>query len=187
MSASRRSWSTVATILALGLLVGAGWPGSARTQTASIEGFEGAWRYVGGARDQRQQDAAIDQVVDQLDLFTREIARVAIRRSLAPEPELQVRLRGPRRLSLQLGDWVSHEVELDAPPLVMPGPDGSATRFSARFASGRLTTREESARGSRINQLGLSPDGAHLFMHVRVRAPQLPSDIRYALTYRRSP
>ena len=96
---------------------------SARSQTASVERFEGAWRYVGGERDQRGLHAAIDRVVDELDLFTREIARVAIRRSLVPEPTLHVRVRDARHLSLQLGDWVSHEVELGgaATQLAMDG------------------------------------------------------------------
>ncbi|RZO64256.1 MAG: hypothetical protein EVA89_04945 [Sandaracinaceae bacterium] len=158
---------------------------SARSQTASVERFEGAWRYVGGERDQRGLHAAIDRVVDELDLFTREIARVAIRRSLVPEPTLHVRVRDARHLSLQLGDWVSHEVELGRAATQMPGPDGNPTRFRADFDGGRIVTHEDSARGSRVNQLSLSPDGGHLFMHVRVRAPQLPADIRYALTYRR--
>lgn len=160
-------------------------PPDARAQASSVERFAGAWVHVGGARDERALQAAIDGVVEQLDLFTREIARVAIRRNLEPDRALHVRVRDPRHLSIQLGDWVSHEVELGAPPAQMPGPDGNPTRFAARFDGGRLVTRQDSARGSRVNQLSLSPDGVHLFMYVRVQAPQLPSDIRYALTYRR--
>jgi len=124
-------------------------------------------------------------VVDQLNVFIREIARGEIRRSLTPESRIVVRPLGEERIRLSLDDWGPLEVPLSGRALRVTGPDGSDTRLSARFASGRIRTVQSSDRGSRENWMSLSPDLRFLFLQVRVSADQLPAAIRYTLSYRR--
>lgn len=151
----------------------------------AIEDYEGEYRFVGGARDRRGLELAIDRVVDQMNIFVREIARGEIRGRVQPEQTIRLEVDGLGRLRLALDAWGPNTVSLDGRARRVRGPDGSDTRLSARFARGRLRVSQVNPQGRRDSVLALSPDREHLTMRVRIAADQLPDDLRYALHYRK--
>lgn len=129
---------------------------------------------------------AIDAVVDQMNIFVREIARGEIHRRISPERRIELEVVDSRTLTFAMDDWGPIGVTLGAAPRRVRGADGEEVNLTASFEDGRLVMRSLAARGSRTNVLTLSPDAEHLSMMVRIRSDQLPAEIRYRLTFRRA-
>lgn len=181
----RRRWLTLGLLGSAGILLGALAPPAADGQAHAFEDFTGRYAFAGGQNERDRQHAAIDGVVDQLNVFIREIARGEIRRNLQPEGRVSITTMGETRMRVGIGDWAPPEIGLDGSTRRVTGPDGSATQLSARFRGGRIETFQRNHQGSRENWLSLSPDGRFLYMQVRIAADQLPAAIRYTLSYRR--
>jgi hypothetical protein len=130
-------------------------------------------------------DDAINRVVDQLNLFIREIARSEIHRRVNHEQRVVLGVRGDDRMTLALDDWGPVEIPIGRGSNHVRGPGGDQVRVSARFADGRLVYRQSASQGARQNVFSLTGDGSRLVMGVSISAGQLPADIRYRLTYRR--
>ena len=170
--------------LAAAALLGAVVISPARSQTAALEDFSGTWR-LDGRRQVDRMDDAIDRVVDQMNLFIREIARGEIHGRLNPEERVVIRVEDERHVRLGYDAWGPQRLRLGAPAVALRGPDGNDIRMSLRFDRGRLIARQDAGEGRRTNVFSVSADGRRLTMAARIGAPQLPADIRYRLTYRR--
>lgn len=170
-----------ALVLALASLV----PAPSRSQTVPLESFAGTWAFAGGQADLQGMDDAINRVVDQLNLFIREIARSEIHRRINHEQRVVLGVRGDDRMTLALDDWGPVEIPIGGGSNRVRGPGGDQVRVSARFVNGRLVYRQSTPQGVRQNVFSLAGDGARLTMGVSITADQLPADIRYRLTYRR--
>ena len=171
-------------VLALALLAPLVLPGRGLGQ-AVPRGFEGEWIFVGGAREHRRVESAIDSVVAQVNVFIREIARRELTANIRPERRIVLGIRGPDAIDFTLGDWGPNRLALDGRTQRVRGPDGSDTRLWALFQRGRIVVRQQSPRGLRESWLSLADEPDWLFMQVRISSDQLPSTIRYTLTYRR--
>lgn len=170
---------------ALGLAV-ALLPSPSRTQAPALESFAGTYVLAGDRRELTSMSDAINRVVDRMNLFIREIARGEIHRRIEPEQRIRFALRGSELLSMSLDDWGPVEVSVGGAPLRTRGSTGENVALSVRYGGGRLVAHSATPRGSRTNVFSLSADGERLLMSVRIASDQLPDDIRYRLTYRRS-
>lgn len=180
---TRAGWAIGLGLAAL--VIAASDASPARGQTVGLESFAGSYRFAGGQTERDRLQAAIDSVVDRMNVFVREIARGEIRRNVRPEPRIVVGVPDDRRVRLTLGSWGPLDVPLGGRRVRVRGPDGSDTRLSARFRDGRIETHQASDRGTRENWLSLSDDRGWLFLQVRISADALPAAIRYTLSYRR--
>jgi hypothetical protein len=171
------------TAVAIVTLAGAAlWPTTSHSQTVSLESYQGAF-LLASRRDVDSMHRAIDRVVDQLNLFIREIARSEIRRRIGAEQRIELSVSNDR-LEASFDRW-GVEIPIDGRLRQIRGPGGENLRVSVRFSDGHLIERRVSDQGERVNVLSLSPDTEHLTMQVRISSSQLPDDIRYALSYRR--
>lgn len=161
-------------------------PTASHTQAPTLASFDG--RYVLGAdrHELHGMEQAIDRVVDQMNLFIREIARGEIHRRISAEQRIHLDITGEDAMSIALDDWGPIEVDVNGRPRQVRGAAGDDVRFSVRYQDGRLTAHTASPRGSRTNVFTLSPDASRLQMSVRITSDQLPADIRYRLTYHRA-
>lgn len=182
----------VAAILFVSLIGGAAWaPSPSRTQPpvdapATLSAFRGTYVLAGDARELRAMDQAIDRVVDQLNLFIREIARGEIHRRVTPEQRIVLEVFDLERITLAMDDWGPVAVTLGAAPRRIRGRSGDDERLTVRLHEGRLVAQTLASGGSRTSTFALSSDAERLQMHVRIASGQLPADIRYSLTYRRA-
>jgi len=174
-----------AAIVALLGAAAAAPPSGARADVSVLDLFDGRYAFAGGERERSRLEDAIDDVVDRLNVFIREIARGEIRRNVRPEGRIALEVVEGRRVRLSLGDWGPLDLRLDGRPRHMSGPDGSDTEVRASLRGGRLLVVQRSSRGRRENWLSLSRDGEWLFNQIRIGADQLPADIQYTLSYRR--
>ena len=151
-----------------------------------LASFVGLYEHIGGERDRRALDAAIERVVGRMSYFVQGLARGQIRQNVRPEARVVVDVSDSERVRLTLGEWSSPMLAADGRPQTVRGPDGSATRFSVRHHAGRLYTRAETDRGTRESWLTLTRDGSRLRLQVRISSGRLPEAIDYELAFRRA-
>jgi hypothetical protein len=142
--------------------------------------------FAGNRSELGAMGQAIDRVVDQLNIFIREIARGEIRRRIDAEQRIRVAVVDEETLTVAFDDWGPVRLSVDGSARRVRGPDGENVRASVTYRYGRLIERRIAPRGSRVNVLTLSPDAQRLHMQVRIASDQLPDDIAYRLTYRRA-
>ena len=122
---------TIGALSAGALLMAALAAPAARSQTAALEDFSGAWR-LDGTRQVQRMDDAIDRVVDQMNLLIREIARGEIHRRIDPEHRVVIRVDDEQHVRLGYDDWG-------------PSASGSAARPSRPGARTETTSTCRSA------------------------------------------
>jgi len=178
--------STCGFALFVGILAAAALaPAPSKTQAPALESFAGRYVHTGARSELRAMEGAIDRVVNQMNIFIREIARGEVHRRITPERRITIDVLDGSTLTLAMDDWGPLRIALGGVPRQTRDPGGEPTSLSARFDAGRLVQRTQSPRGSRTNVFALSPDGEQLSMQVRIASDQLPAEIRYRLTYRR--
>ncbi|MFK7984502.1 MAG: hypothetical protein AB8I08_00595 [Sandaracinaceae bacterium] len=188
----RRSFLWLApTALVLALALG---PGSGVTPTAghgqegqgraapALADFAGTWALAGG---RGSLEEGIDRVVDELNLFIREIARLEMRRRITPEQQIRLTSSGPSNLALSWDEWGPHRLSLGS-ARSLDGPQGQRIRVSVTMRNGNLVHHHRADNGNRFTTYSLSSDREQMTMAVRITSDQLPSDIRYRLRYRRT-
>ncbi len=161
-------------------------PTPSRTQAHALTSFDGVYALAADARELSGMEQSIDRVVDQMNLFIREIARGEIHRRIDPEQRIHLTVLGDETISIALDDWGPIEVGVNGPARQVRDAAGENVRLTMRFAGGRLIQHSSAPRGARTNTFVLSPDASRLQMSVRITSDQLPDDIRYRLTYRRA-
>lgn len=186
-----RASTRVALPIGLVLLAAAVAPSASHTQAPGLESFRGTYVHSGvrgqGARAElRAMGGAIDRVVNQMNIFVREIARGEVHRRITPEQRIEIGVPDPQALTLAMDGWGPVRVGLDAAARRVRGASGEDVDLTVRFGDGRLVQRAVTPRGSRTNVFTLSPDLEQLSMLVRIASDQLPAEIRYRLTYRRA-
>ena len=181
-----RASTWVALPIGLVLLTAAVAPSSSHTQAPTLESFRGTYVHTGARAELRAMGGAIDRVVNQMNIFVREIARGEVHRRITPEQRIEIGVVDPQAMTLAMDGWGPVRVALDAAARRVRGATGEDVSLTVRFDEGRLVQRAVTPRGSRTNVFTLSPDLEQLSMLVRIASDQLPAEIRYRLTYRRA-
>jgi hypothetical protein len=178
----------ILSLTAAVLAVSTGVQPTARSQQAAeqhaLESFSGSWVR---AQDRREQEAmydSFDRVVEQMNVFVREIARLELRRRVVPEERIRVTVLSEDDVSCAFDNWAVR-ARLDGTARGIRGPEGEQIRSSLRFDDGRIVERRSNGQGERVNVLSLSQDAQRLILSVRISSVQLPDAIRFRLTYRR--
>ena len=177
--------TTLALAVSLALIGGVCVAPCARSQTSSLESFDGTWVLGNTARNRRDVEQGIDLVADQLNLFIREIARGEMHRRIRSDQRITLGVQSETRVSLTIDAWGPNSFELGGARTRVRGPAGSPIRVSIDFGRGRLIEREIHGQGSRTNVFSLSGDESHMTVAARIGSDQLPDDVRYRLTYTR--
>jgi hypothetical protein len=181
-----RASTRVALPIGLVLLAAAVAPTPSHTQTPTLESFRGTYVHTGARGELRAMGGAIDRVVNQMNIFVREIARGEVHRRITPEQRIEIGVPDPQAMTIAMDGWGPVRVALDAAARRVRGATGEDVNLTVRFEEGRLVQRAATPRGSRTNVFTLSPDLEQLSMLVRIASDQLPAEIRYRLTYRRA-
>ena len=161
-------------------------PVPSSSQTAALEDFEGTWTSTRSARDLRSHEQGIDHVADLMNIFIREIARGEMRRRIPAETRLAFHFESETRVQLSVDEWGPNAFEIGGPTRRVRGPEGEDVHVRLSFVRGRIVHRQRNGGGHRTNTYSLNGDASRLTMSASISSDQLPDDVRYRLTFRRS-
>lgn len=140
----------------------------------------GCYAYTGGEKQRAARDAAIEEVVKEMNILIRPIVR---RRLEAANPIVQRLCFSVKEelLTVALDDR-SYRAPLGGPPVKVRGITGD--EFDLRHVIWEKAIRQifSGEDGGRVNTFPRSADG-HLDMRVRVFSDRLPKDLTYTLSY----
>jgi hypothetical protein len=153
---------------------------------SALARFAGTYRYVGGEREIKELDQAIDEVVQEMIFLIRGIARRRLRAPNLPSSEVAIFTeRGQIRITRPGRPEVS--APADGKPITWRHPiDGDVFRVSHGVDDrGVLYQRFEDDRSLSLNHFTLSDDGRRLRIETRVTADRLPAPLSFRTTYER--
>jgi hypothetical protein len=143
----------------------------------------GTYRFAGGREEVREVERAIDEAVDEMNVFIRGIARRRLREPNLPTDELRISLGGDLLTVARTG-----QPKVSAPTTGKPVPwrnprNGNELQASHRITpAGALEQKLIGDRGVSTNVFTVSAEGK-LLMKTTVTADKLPSPIRFTTTY----
>jgi len=139
----------------------------------------GRYRFVGGERESRAWQEAIEDVVVEMDLTVRGMARKRLLETNRIASEITLERRG-NELTIRFDDQSYSGSMAGHPARAITTADG--VRLSHRVEDGQLEQIFEGEDGGRINTFCLEPDG-RIRLRVRVFSDRLPRELRYQLSY----
>lgn len=146
---------------------------------ADTPGFPtGSWTYAGGESEREKMEATVDDIVSDMNLFIRPIARSRLKKECKPWKKLQIE---------RTGDGVAVTTELGTltsplgRPVKQKTDDGLIT-IDREVRDGVLFEKLSSEGGSRTNEYRSLTNGIRV--KSTINAPQLPRPVNFTYTYR---
>lgn len=143
----------------------------------------GTYRFAGGQEETQEVERAIDEAVEEMNVFIRGIARRRLQEPNLPTDELRISLGGDMITVARTG-----QPKVSAPAtgkrVAWRNPrNGNELEVSHRITpAGALEQKLVGDRGTSTNVFTISADGK-LSMKTTVTADKLPSAIRFTTTY----
>ena len=173
---------------AVGVLVATAWladPSQAHALEPDLDRLVGAYRFVGGPEEVRQVERAIDEAVDEMNVFIRGIARRRLKEPNLPTDGLRIFIQDGAITVARTGQ-PSISAPANGKRVTWKNPrNGNELRVAHRIrADGALEQDLIGDRGVSTNVFSLLDNG-HLMMKTTVESEKLPSTIRFTTTYAR--
>ena len=142
--------------------------------------FVGDYRFAGGRAEQEARDAAIEDVVSELNVLVQPIARSRLTEAVPIAERLQVQLDGSK-ISVAF-DGRANVTELDGSSTRVVGAQGDELDYHVELQGSSLTQIFKGERGGRTNALRRK-DSGKIVVEVKVHSERLPKPLSYRLTY----
>jgi len=151
---------------------------------ASLVGpLVGRYRFVGGQAQRAGIARAVEDVVARMGVLSRGIARKRL--LAASEIPSTIEIAADGDLVTVAIDGRRHVARLGGKSVRVRGRDGKRSHMRYRMHERSLVQVFDASEGDRINTF--SPrEGGGITLHVTIRSPKLPADVRYRLSYRRA-
>jgi hypothetical protein len=150
---------------------------------ASTDRFAGRYRFTGGEAQRDALLVAIDDVVADMNVLARGIARDRLREANPVPSELSI-ARDEHTCTIGLDDR-KYTAPLDGSSTEVVGITGDTLQYSVTISGDRIDQTFVGPKGTRKNTLRLGADGA-LEMRVEIGSESLPKALRYRLSFQRS-
>jgi hypothetical protein len=192
-SASRRNPSTTLTALtiAAALVAPSTAPASEIATKAEAQAskeshrvadrFVGDHRFQGGDKERKARDAAIDSVVDDMNIIARGIARDRLKESNKIAERITIAREG-ERISFT-HDGRRYTAVLGGPPVRVKSSTGDDVSLRYALRGESIEQIFVGEQGGRINTFKLTDD--KMVVEVRIHSEKLPKDVVYTLSYSR--
>lgn len=141
--------------------------------------FVGTFAFVGGEAERRARDAAIEDVVDDMNLFARPIARDKLRAGNEIAERLEIAVEGDA-ITVAF-DGRPFVAGLDGSPRRVKGILGDELDYHVEVAGTQLRQVFKGDRGGRSN--AIRRQGGKVAIDVKVTSSRLPKPLQYRLTY----
>lgn len=148
----------------------------------AADAIVGKYRFVGGRADHEARDAAIEDVVSEMNVLVRGIARDRLREA-NPIPGHITLLRKGDALAIAF-DQRRYEARLDGAATEVVGITGDKLSYHVELVPKGVRQKFDGDGGGRTNTLEVQGDG-RLDVSVEVRSARLPAPLRYRLAFRR--
>ena len=179
----------IAAIAVLAAVASAGTAslGSAATPESEPNALLGAYHYAGGERELEEIEGSIDEVVDQMNILIRGIARRRIKGPNLPANRLTLGLsNGQIRISRAGQPDIAAPADGTAVKWRNPENGNELTVIHRLGADGVLLQKLVGDRGTSTSQFELASDAVRLTVRTVIRADQLAAPIRFSATYQRA-
>lgn len=167
--------------LALALVVLASMPTAAQAPT---DGHEGRYVVVDSGRAARSRDAAVEDVVEDMNFIARPIARRRLTEGLPVHRAVEVRREG-ERLRVKIGSMYDLVAPTDDSRHPLTDALGTELRARQKWEGHTLIQRYVNDDATVTLRLTFSEDGSTMRLHTRIHAERLPSDVVFSVSYRR--
>lgn len=157
---------------------------SAALNTARL--YAGTYVFVGGEKQKQRVTQAIEDVVQQLNVLIRPIARDR----LGPPNAIPHRIHVSANedfTTITLDQRTIRAQVNGKQPVNATDVYGKPVQFWHKLQQGHLIEHAVGKGGTKKNVFILSEDGKKLIIDVTMDSKQLPAPIKYRLTYRRAP
>lgn len=146
----------------------------------ALEPYLGKYRFAGGEAERQSVIDAIDDVVDDMNVLVRSIARGRLQDSNKIPERVSIAKKGDKMV-ISFDDR-HYEARLDGRPVEVIGITGDPLRHRVQIESSSLHESFRGEKGNRDNTFDRSGDT--LRIDVLIRSEKLPKPLRYRLTYR---
>ena len=147
----------------------------------ALQAFPGEYKFTGGASERQALEAAVDDVVAEMNALARPIARS---RLLDANPIASVLSIAADGSTVTVGfDDRRYTAVVGGPAVNVTGVTGDKVALTYRVAGERLVQRFKGPKGARKN--AMSVNAKRLRLNVKVTSESLPKDLVYKLTYTR--
>ncbi|MEZ4384571.1 MAG: hypothetical protein R3A79_24800 [Nannocystaceae bacterium] len=145
--------------------------------------FAGSFRYVGGDGERERAHAAVDEIVEELNVLIRGTARRLLRKTATPASAIAIKVEG---------DVVTIDAGKDPIPLTLGGAavefrgeDGKHYSMTARLRGDKLVLRIVGNGSTTVKTYRLGGDGARLTVKTTIDHPMMHKPLEYAFSFRR--
>jgi len=156
----------------------------ASAEVDSIASYTGVYVYAGGQAQQTARKSAVDNVVEQMNVLIRGLARRNLLKATEPWQRITVGVSG-KNLTLNRGGGVPATVALEGPAVSFSNGFAGRSSVRRRFAKGSIIEVIDDGTSSRTNMFSLSSAGKILSVGSRIRSPHLPQDVVFRFSYKR--
>jgi hypothetical protein len=147
--------------------------------------LEGRWQFAGDPAEVQARLDAIEATVSRMMWIARGTARKRITKATVIH-EQYVFTVAPDAITIAEDEFAGFTTPWDGTEVQIPKDRGGPAVLTRRFEEDGLTAHWQQKRGAGTEIYRVSPDGATMTVTVVISSPRLPSDVRYALTYRRA-
>ena len=149
------------------------------TMNEGVDRLAGHYRFVGGQRERKAWEEAIEDVVVEMNLIVRGMARKRIRETNRIADEVTIERRD-NELSIRLDDH-TYTAAFDGASHGTKSVGGDGVRVLHQLEGGRIQQSLLGEDGGRVNTFSI--EEGRMRVRVRVFSARLPRDLRYELTY----
>jgi hypothetical protein len=160
-------------------------PVVASAEPAELASYVGAFVYAGGQPQHKAREAAVERVVVEMNALIRGLARRQLLKATQPWPRVTIAVSGAN-LTIKRAGAVPAKVVLGGSPVSFRNGFSGTSTVRRRFSNGSIIELISDGSSKRTNTLTLSSEGKTLSVRSKIQSPQLPRDVAFNLSYKRT-
>jgi hypothetical protein len=173
----RRRAFVLATVGVCGL-----WPALARASGSRVFG---KYRYAGGQKQRERFERDVEDVVSQLNLLIRSIARKKISESQAPAGHVEIE-HAQGMVVVRRDGAPEIRGRADGKPFVWKNRYGDELDVRIALTANVLSLRFRDSQSDTTTTYTADDDGQRMVMRTNITDPRLPAPLRFRFAYKRA-
>ncbi len=152
---------------------------------AAAPKVDGKYRYVGGDKEQKNADDAIEKVVQEMLFIKRPIARSKLKTRTKKATAWTFYWTAGGKIKAAAEGIMTWESPADGSAAAVKTSQGDDAKLTQKVSGNRLTQVFVTEDGSRENDFVLGDDGVTPTCTVTMKSTQLPEPVRFVETFKK--